>query len=131
MATQADPGACALALARHLQLGQPQLLSDQLGNLLRQLLHQLTSRPVICRRRLSGSCALIDVWLVDLLLADRLADFGVLGDGFLAEPDALDRDGLLRHDRPLCPQGNLVLFLADRLARQCGIAVSVGNRLPF
>src|ERR1700730_6554908 len=73
----------------------------------------------------------VDLWLFDLLLADCLADRRVLGDGLGGQPDALDRDGLLGHYGPLRPQGNLVLFLADRLAGQRGVAVSVGNRLTL
>src|ERR1700730_5268771 len=73
----------------------------------------------------------VGAWLFDLLLADRLADRSVLGDGLGGQPDALDRDGLLGHYGPFRPQGNLVVFLADRLAGQRGVAVSVGNRLPL
>ena len=53
------------------------------------------------------------VGVVDLLLAERLADFVVFGDGFGAEPDTLHRDGLLGRDGTLGVQRDLVLFLAD------------------
>src|SRR6476469_9368263 len=53
---------------------------------------------------------------VDLLLADLLGHRLLLGDLLLAELDALDRDGLLLHDRALLGEHDLVLLLRDRRA---------------
>src|SRR5690348_17358237 len=42
---------------------------------------------------LAGGAGGVDVGVVDLLLAEGLADLVVLGDGLGAEPDAFHRDG--------------------------------------
>jgi hypothetical protein len=55
----------------------------------------------------------------------------LVADGFLAQADPLDRDGLGVHDRPLGAQGHLVLRLAD-LRTVVGIpGVRIGNRLTL
>src|SRR5580693_3233935 len=88
-------------------------------------------RTVPALRGLAGGAGGADVGVVDLLLADGLADLVVLGDGLGAEPDPLHRDGLLVHDGLLSVQGDLVLFLADVAARHRGTAVGVGDRLAL
>jgi hypothetical protein len=55
----------------------------------------------------------------------------LLGDGLLAEPDALDRDGLLVGDRTLGVQRDLVLFLADVSAGGGLADVGLGDRLTL
>ena len=75
--------------------------------------------------------SLLDFRLVDLLLADLLADLALLGHGLGAEPDALDRDGFLFHHGPFGAEGDLVFFLADVWTGQGRIAVFLGDRLAL
>ena len=48
-----------------------------------------------------------------------------------AEPDALDRYGLLLHHRALRPQGDLVLLLGDGGAGMGGTPVGISDRFAF
>jgi len=68
---------------------------------------------------------------LDGLLADVSSDALLFADGFLAEADSLDRDGLGVHGRPLGPQCGLMLGLAD-LGPVVGVAaVRVGDWFPL
>ena len=69
----------------------------------------------------------VDVWLVDLLLADLLGDLLLLGAGLGAQADPLDRDGFLGHHRALGVQGDFVFFLADGEAGQRDVPVGLGE----
>jgi hypothetical protein len=95
---------------------------------LSRILPGLTYCPAVQARSPSWAVrAGVEVGFFDLLLAYGLADFLLSGDLLGAQADPLHRDGFLFHHRTLGSQGNFMLCLADRLARQRGIAVSVGN----
>src|SRR3954447_24500636 len=79
----------------------------------------------------SAAAGVVDPVDLDLLLAQALVHLGVLGDGLLVQADALDRHGLLLHDRALGMQRDLVLFLADRGAVEGTVDVGVGDGLAL
>lgn len=67
----------------------------------------------------------------DLLVADLFGDVLLLGDGFRAETDALDRDGFLVHDDAVRVERHLVLFLGERWPVSGSAKVRVRDGLPF
>src|SRR5512135_2219708 len=89
----------------------------------------MPGRPVTAWAGLAGSAGRVGV--VDLLLAEGLADLVDLGDGLGTEPDTLDRGGLLDRNGTLGVQRDLLLLLADVTAGGRLAAVGAGDRLPL
>src|SRR5215218_8428330 len=88
---------------------------------------EICGRP---RRTSAAEVRAVGVEL-DLLLAHRVADLLLLGDGLLVQADALHRHGLLGDDGLLGVEHDLVLLLADRGSVHGVADVGVGDRLAL
>src|SRR5215218_7960796 len=88
---------------------------------------EICGRP---RRTSAAEVRAVGVEL-DLLLAHRVADLLLLGDGFLVEAHALHRHRLLVHHGTLRVKRDLVLLLGNGRAVQSVADGGVGDRLAL